>query len=319
MDAFSGRLCFVHHSGASRPVAADVAARPLIGYPARLMTSPSLPVREQALELLANVDSSARQRFAWSDLRQGLASHRLYFTLGWLDIKLRYRGSVLGPFWLTLSTAIMVMSMGVLYSQLFHMELHRYLPYLALSLVLWNTLGGIVTDACNAFTSAEGTIRAVRMPFTIHAARTVVRNIIVLAHNVVVIVAVFAYFRLWPGSVALASLPGLTLWLLDSVAACLLLGTFCARFRDIPPIVASLMQIAFFLTPIIWQPELLGRGIEYLVLNPFYPLLAVVRDPLLGNMPGGLIWTTAVGWSVLLCAASWLVFARVRGRLAFWV
>ena len=278
-----------------------------------------MPMNEQALELPATVDPSARQRFALSDLIEGLAAHRLYFTLGWLDIKLRYRGSVLGPFWLTLSTAIMILSMGVLYSQLFHMEVEHYLPYLALSLVLWNTLSGIVTDACNAFTSAEGTIRAVRMPFTVHAARMVVRNVIVLAHNVVVIVAVFAYYRLWPGATALGSLPGLLLWLIDSIAACLLLGTFCARFRDIPPIVASVMQIAFFLTPIIWQPELLGRGIEYLVVNPFYPLLAIVRDPLLGAMPGGLIWTAAVCWSALLCVGAWLVFARVRGRLAFWV
>ena len=277
------------------------------------------PVPEQGIDLRANLSYGERQRMALLDVGEGLAAYRLAVTLGWLDIKLRYRGSVLGPFWLTLSTAIMVLAMGLLYSELFHMELQNYLPYLALSLVLWNTLGAIVSDACTCFTSSEGTIRSIRMPFTIYATRAVVRNMLVLLHNVVVIIGVFAWYEVWPGAAAFVSLPGVLLWLVDSLASCLLLGAFCARFRDVAPIVGSIMQIAFFLTPIIWKPELIDGNAVYLLLNPFYPLLALVRDPLLGNIPTWDIWAAAAGWSALLCAASWLLFARVRGRLAFWV
>ncbi len=283
------------------------------------MPSLLLPARERGIDLLANVGAGARQRVAWQDVTDGLAAWRLTATLGWLDIKLRYRGSVLGPFWLTLSTAIMVLAMGVLYSQLFHMEVQKYLPYLALSLVLWNTLGGLVTDACTCFTSAESSIRSLRMPFTIHATRAVVRNVFVLLHNVVVIVGVFAWFDVWPGVTAFAALPGIVLWVVDALAACLLLGAFCARFRDVAPIVGSIMQIAFFLTPVIWQPELITDNAQYLVLNPFYPLLALVRDPLLGVMPGPGVWIAAAVWSAVLCLFAWTLFARVRGRLAFWV
>lgn len=285
----------------------------------RSMSITTEAVHEHSVELLANLTPEARRKIALRDFRDGLAMRRLAMTLGWLDIKLRYRGSVLGPFWLTLSTAVMVLAMGVLYSQLFHMELHDYMPYLALSLVLWNALGGIVGDACVCFTSADSTIRAVRLPFAIYAARALVRNGLVLAHNVIVIVGVFAYYNSWPGVAALASLPGLALWICDALAACLLLGAICARFRDIPPIVASIMQIAFFLTPVIWRPELIGPNARYLVLNPFYPMMAVVRDPLLNHLPDWSVWVSAVGWSALLCVAAWLVFARVRGRLAFWV
>ncbi len=283
------------------------------------MPSLLLPARERGIDLLANVGAGARQRVAWQDVTDGLAAWRLTATLGWLDIKLRYRGSVLGPFWLTLSTAVMVLAMGVLYSQLFHMEVQKYLPYLALSLVLWNTLGGLVTDACTCFTAAEGSIRSLRMPFTIHATRAVVRNVFVLLHNVVVIVGVFAWFDTWPGVTAFAALPGIVLWVVDALAACLLLGAFCARFRDVAPIVGSVMQIAFFLTPVIWQPELIADNAQYLALNPFYPLLALVRDPLLGVMPGLGVWIAAAVWSAVLCLLAWTLFARVRGRLAFWV
>ncbi len=77
-----------------------------------------------------------RSRKAARDLREAAALWRLCGTLAWLDIKLRYRGSLLGPFWLTLSTGVMVGSMGVIYAGLFKINLHDYLPFLALSLVL---------------------------------------------------------------------------------------------------------------------------------------------------------------------------------------
>ena len=209
--------------------------------------------------------------------------------------------------------------MRVLYSQLFHLELHAYMHYLALSLVLWNALSGIVTDACLAFTSAEGTIRSIRLPYTVYASRAVVRNVLVLAHNIIVIVAVFAWYDVWPGLPALGSLVGMLLWLADAMAACMLLGALCARFRDIPPIVGSIVQIAFFLTPIIWRPELIGTGARWLVLNPFYPLLSLVRDPLLNQVPATEVWVAGFVWSGVLCLAAGLLFARVRARLAFWV
>ena len=201
---------------------------------------------------------------------------------------------------------------------LFHQDLHTYLPFLALSLVTWNAIGGLVGDACNTFTQAEGTIRAMRMPFFVHALRVVVRTAISFAHNLPVIVGVFAIFSVWPGYVAAQSLLGFVLWTVDGFAACLLLGSLCARFRDIPPIVGSIMQIAFFISPIIWKPELVQNG-WWLPLNPFYTLLEVVRAPLLGERPGDMVWLSAVGYSAVFCTLAWLVFARLRSRLAFWV
>ncbi len=262
----------------------------------------------------------ARQKLALRDLGETGVLWRLCWTLAWLDIKLRYRGSMLGPFWLTLSTAAMVAAMGGIYARLFHMNLREYLPFLVLSLVLWGFLAALVGDACGAFTSAEGMIRSIRMPFLLYAARIVIRNVLVLAHNLVVIVAVYLLLRVDPGATSLLALPAFGLWLVDGLAASLLLGALCARFRDIPPIVGSVIQMAFFVTPVIWKPELVGPARQALLpLNPFFSLLEIVRAPLLGQVPGAATYLSAVGYSVLLCAMSWLLFARVRGRIAFWV
>ena len=279
----------------------------------------TLPASAELL-LRSNLTWRARQRQALADFSGGFRLWRLALTLGWFDIRLRYRGSVLGPFWLTLSTAVMVAALGVLYAKLFKMALHEYLPYLALSLVLWNTLAGVVTEACVCFTSGEGMIRAMRMPFLLYAERVLVRNIIVFAHNVLVIVAVYAWFDVWPGWNVAGALPGMAVWIVDAAAACLLLGAFCARFRDIPPIIGSVMQIAFFVSPVIWKPDLLTEtGREWLVANPFYTLLEIVRAPLLGGSASLAVWVSVLCYSVALVALSWVVFVRVRGRLAFWI
>jgi lipopolysaccharide transport system permease protein len=259
---------------------------------------------------------------AAADLLDSVRLWRLVWTLAVLDIRLRYRGSVLGPFWLTLSTAVMVGAMGFLYSRLFHTDTATYLPFLSLSLVLWNFINTLTTEGCTCFTMSESVIRAMRMPLSLHAARVVVRNILVLGHNIVVIVAVFIIMKKVPGAMSIAIVPAFMLWLVDAVAVSLLLGTFCARYRDVPPIVASLMQIAFFISPILWSPTVLahrGIGVYLINWNPLYALIEIVRGPLLGTPMTMQIWGVALGYSALLFALAAITFARARARIAYWV
>jgi lipopolysaccharide transport system permease protein len=278
------------------------------------------PSENVVLDLSADQSWGDRNRAAWRDLRGGLAQWRLVWTLAWLDIRLKYRGSMLGPFWLTISTGAMVVAMGILYAVLFRLDLRDYIPYLGLSLVLWGFAGAVVSDASGAFTNNEGLIRSVRMPFTLYAARIVVRNVIILAHNAVVVVVVNLVLWTWPPlEVAWLALPGMVLWLTVSLALGLLLGALCARLHDVPPIVANLMQMAFFLSAVIWKPEQLGDREWILALNPFFCLLEVVRGPLFGQVPSGLVLGSALAYSAVLFVVAWLVFARVRGRIAFWL
>lgn len=276
-------------------------------------------VREAAIRQVAQTPAT-RQGRALRDLREAASLWRLCWTLAWLDIKLRYRGSLLGPFWLTLSTAVMVGAMGGIYAGLFRMNLREYMPFLVLSLVLWGFLSTLVTDASVGYTASEGLIRSVRMPFTLYAARIVVRSVLILAHNLLVVVAMFAIFDCWPGWTALIALAGFAVWLVDAFALSVLLGAVCARFRDIPPIVASLLQIAFFVTPVIWKPELVGPDRQWLLpFNPFFDLIEIVRAPLLDMVPSRIELAAALCFSAALCLLAWFAFVRVRGRIAFWV
>ena len=72
---------------------------------------------------------------ALRDLLQGFSSLHLWPMLGWQEVRMRYRRSVLGPFWLTLSIAVLLGAMGPLYGRLLNQDLSAYYPHLAVSFI----------------------------------------------------------------------------------------------------------------------------------------------------------------------------------------
>lgn len=264
----------------------------------------------------AHPQRGARAR---ADLLEGFQRWRLAWVLARTDITHRYRGSVLGPLWVTISTAVMLISLGFLYAKLFQIEVGAYLPWLAVSLIIWAMIGQAVTEACTTITAAEGVVRQMPLPYSVHALRTVFRNAVVAAHNLPLIIVVFLIFGVAPGWGALWAIPGLILLAINVFWGSLLLGLLCARFRDIPPIVTNVMQLAFFMSPVLWKPELLGEGQKWLVLNPFYVVMEVVRGPLVEGGAPASIWAAAILFTAALVAVSALFFVRFRARLAFWI
>lgn len=256
---------------------------------------------------------------ATEDLATGLGRWRLAAALAWLDLRNRYRGSVLGPLWLTLSTAVMLVGLGLLYSQLLRLSLRDYLPHLAVSLVVWHAIAGLVNDAAVSLSSQEGVIRQMRLPYSVHILRCVFRNGLIAAHNLPLIVVVFLATGHLPGPEAVLAILGLVILAVNALAATIFLGMLCARFRDIGQIVASVMQLAFFMTPIMWKPELLGEWRWTLPLNPFYALLETVRGPLVEGGGPLIAWIAALFYTAALLVLALAFFIRYRGRIAFWV
>lgn len=286
--------------------------------------SRSAQASSQPVIIAASHGWRGRAAAAVNDLGETMRLWPLVWTLSLFDIRLRYRGSLLGPFWLTLSTAVMIAAIGFVYAQLFRQNAAAYLPFLAISLVLWGFINAITAEGAVCFSGSVAMIRAMRMPHALHAARVVMRNLLVLAHNLAVIVVVFLVFPQHLSWSMFSLLPALALWAVDAFAVSLLLGLVGARFRDVPPIVGSIMQIAFYVTPIMWSPAMLvhrglGLSLALIELNPFYGLMEILRGPLLGQAVSPLAWLNALGYSAVLLAVSFLLFVRARPRIPYWV
>jgi ABC-2 type transport system permease protein/lipopolysaccharide transport system permease protein len=256
---------------------------------------------------------------AWGDLVEGMSKSWMWSAMAMQDIKLRYRGSVLGPFWLTLSMVILVAAIGLIYARLFNMEISRYLPFLAIGLVVWQFVSMLITDGCQTFLAVQHVVQQVRLPFSVHAWRTVYRNLIVLGHNMLTVPFVLLLFGVPVGWSVLSIVPALALLMINGLWVSILLGMLSARYRDVPPIVASFVQVAFFVTPIFWPPEAVGWWAPFLPLNPLFAAVDVVRAPLLGSAPLAYSWTVLLVATVVGCAATFAIFVKFRSRIAYWV
>ena len=272
------------------------------------------------MSVAAPPTNMARLRLARAraDLVGGLRRWELWGTLGWHDIRQRYRRSTLGPFWLTISMGVMVGSLGFVYAELFGHALADYMPHLALGLIAWGFISNPLLDGCNIFIGSEGVIRQLRAPLSVHLFRMMWRNLIILAHNMVIYVVLLVAFRLWPGAAGLLALPGLLILCLNGLWTGLLLGLLSARFRDIPYMIASVIQILFLLTPILWSADQIENKL-IVELNPLYHLIEVMRAPLIGQVPSATTWGVALGVTALGWVVTLAFFVRFRERIAYWI
>lgn len=254
-----------------------------------------------------------------SDLWVGLGSRQVWGTLGWHDIRQRYRRSVLGPFWFTLSTAIMVVVLGFLYAELLQQEIHDYLPYLAVGLVVWQYIGASINEGSNSFIDSAYLIKQIRLPLTVHVCRIAWRNFVILLHSLPVVVIMLISFGRWPGVESLLIPFALLVLLLHGIWLGVVLGILCARFRDIPPIVTNLVQVAFFFTPVMWSPEILKDRAWVADFNPLYHLIEIIRAPILGKSINSESWIWSIGFLIIGFIFAQLLMYRFRNRIPYWL
>ena len=258
-------------------------------------------------------------RLALKDLIDGLRAYRVWMMLAKMDIRQRYRRSVLGPIWITLTMVIWILAIGPLYSHLLGQPVAQFIPYLALGIITWGLISSVLLEGAAAFVSAENLVRSVKLPYTVHILRMVQRNLIVFAHNLLAFVPFMLWLGIRPQWGWLMAIPGVALILIAAIPTGFLLGMLSARFRDLQQIIASIVQLAFFLTPIFWRVDLLRDRAWLAEINPFHLFLELVRRPIVEGIPplqNYLKVVAIIGLLSLVCAP---FFARYRRRLAFWV
>ena len=284
----------------------------------------SAVVSERKVPPPPTTSDSRSFRRAFKDLSDGLRARELWALLGWQDIKQRYRRWVLGPFWITIATGTTAVAMGALYSKLFKLELSEHLPYVTLGLIIWNLINASILEGAEVFIANEGLIKQLPTPLSVHVYRLVWRQMILFAHNIIIFVIIaMIYPKPWTWT-DLAVIPALGLIALNCVWVSLCFGILATRYRDISPLLNSLVQLLFFMTPIIWNESTLqaqgaGQWAKIVELNPLLHYLDIVRAPLLGADQELRHWVvvlvlTALGW---VFAA--LAMRQYRARVPYWV
>ena len=260
-----------------------------------------------------------RLQSAMLDWWQGTLNCDLWLTLAFYDIMLRYRRSILGPLWITISMAALLTGMGPLYSTLLNIPRSTFFPHLTLGIIWWTFMSSTILEGAGCLISGARFIKQGNFPPIIIIWRNLAKNVLQLLHHAILIVPILMLFRIPLTVSSLAILPGLLLLLINLHFVTLWVAFASARFRDIPQMITSLMQLLMFLTPVFWIPTQISQDSPVLRYNPFSHLLTLVRDPLLGTLPpasavhAALTITLVNGVFALTC---YTLFYR---RLSFWV
>jgi len=264
---------------------------------------------------------------SFADLTGGWEQRQLWGHLGWQDIRQRYRRSVLGPIWISITMAVTAIALGILYAGLFDNDLASQLPNILVGFIIWGFIAGCITEGAEVFTSNVGLITHLPAPLSVHVYRLVWRQTLFFLHNLVVYAVMLVVFPQDLHWTVLAAFPAFGLLVLNGAWVALLLGIVTTRFRDLTPITQSVVQLAFFMTPIVWiyqdflnspNPAIAERA-RLAELNPFLHFVEILRRPMLGQDQELRTWIivlaiTVVGWALTL-----VVFRRYRARVSYWV
>lgn len=254
-----------------------------------------------------------------NELRDCLKRNELWLYLAWLDIKLRYRRTKLGPLWMILFTFITTVCTGTLATLLFKMQFGRYFPYVCLGMIVWAYISTIITDSCSLFITQTSLIKNTNVSLLNFCLRMYVRNTIVFFHALVIAACVILYFQVPINLNLLLLVPGLLIFMLTTIALSIILGFFSARYRDIQQLIQSTLGLLVFVTPIMWQADMLGSR-QYLVnLNPLTHYISIMREPLLGRTPTSLNYMVAICFTAFILLSATFFYNKYRKRLVHWL
>lgn len=237
------------------------------------------------------------------------------------DLKNRYRGTILGIAWSLVTPLGLVAIIGTVFSLLWGISMKVFVPYLFSGLIPWLYISACAQGGTTSFISAQGYIKQTQTPIEIFPIRTALVEFTNLLFGLGAFFIVYLFIS--PENFnyfMLMVVPALIIWLVFGISLATLAALINTHIRDYAPLQGLIIQGFFYVTPIVWKPDILAEknyGIIY-QLNPIYYMLEIIRRPLLGEMVTDFhVWTIALGITLLLACASVLFTIRIGRKITF--
>ena len=253
------------------------------------------------------------------DLWAGLKSPRIWLLLAWYDLEARYRRTILGPLWHTLTMAGWIIGLAVIFSTIRYRSDETFLVYLSAGVTGWTLLAGILSEASTAFQRGANLLSTYDLPASVHIFRSVTNQLIMFAHTLVVMAGILIYTGTALTPYSLLLIPALGLYFVFGVGATMCLALLGARFRDVAPALGAMLAFLFLVTPVFWRRESLGDRTWIADYNPLYHVLEIIRSPLMGVPADPASWGVATALAIGLTAVGTLAFVRFRRVLNYWI
>jgi|GEM_PF-5319151 len=255
-----------------------------------------------------------------SDFKGGFSRWKTWFYLAFLNVKRRYANSVIGPNWTLITNSIFVVCVALLFSGLNSDTVISFGSFLAFGYITWTLLTDFVMTGNSLFLQERRYLNNGGVTLTGIALKFTFTQLLLFAHNIPILVVAFILAK---GSLfgLCFALLGYLVLIFNGFFYLLWVGGICARFRDITIAIATVMKLAFFLTPIFWYPDPGGSSIRTLFAkyNPFHYFLTVIRESALEGIVSLNAWLVVLGITFLNVTLSLILFPTVKKQIVYWI
>jgi ABC-type polysaccharide/polyol phosphate export permease len=240
-----------------------------------------------------------------------------------MDLRTRYRRSVLGMGWSLLHPIAMTAILCTMFHKIFNLSLVDYAPYVLAGLAFWNYILGVTVQGCLSIFQGESYIRQYPAPLAIYPLRTALGAAIHFLIALSVVVALSWYIHGFGNLAALLSLiPTIILLLILGWSLAVLASLTTVYFQDTQHLAEVGFQLLFYATPIIYMEEMLTRQRMAWLLhfNPMVTLLRLIREPILSaRVPDITTFACAVGIVCIAATAATLMLYRLQRQIIFYL
>lgn len=180
-------------------------------------------------------------------------------------------------------------------------------------------LSATIIDSSLTFTSHESFIKEVRIPYNTYIFKNITKNFLIFLHNIIIVFIVMFFFPLTPNLNFFLIIPGIILFFINLYSFNTIIAIICTRYRDLSNVVQVILQMMFFLTPILWEFDRTNGLQKVALFNPLFHMVDIIRAPILGIMPFGMTYILiSISAFILFIVAMYLLNKKINS-ISLWL
>jgi len=234
------------------------------------------------------------------------------------DLKTKYSNSVLGFIWTMLNPLLMMLVLYLVFNNVFRFEQEHFALYLLIGIMSWRFFANGTSVAMVSIVGKPSLVTKIFIPREILTFSIVTSALISSLLEFIVLIPLLLLFgaSLSPMILIFPLLHVLYFVLVYGVA--LALASFYVYFRDLSPIWEVVLQVGFFLSPIVYPSSLIPEKYQfYYMLNPITRLIEMYRDVLLnGVLPSPKDFGLVITFGIMFYFAGSAIFKHLSRRFA---
>ncbi len=265
-----------------------------------------------------SIESTSRK---WFDGKELWRYRELFYFFTWRDIKIKYKQTALGFFWAILQPLLMMLIFTLFFGRALNIPSQNlpYPVYVFSGLLIWNMFSTGLSNAANSMVSNAAIIKKIYFPRLIIPVSAILVAFFDFLMAFILFIPILLFYQqpvsitaivVWPAAIVICMIAtlGLGSWL----------AALNVKYRDFRYVIPFLIQVLFFLTPVIYPLSMLDYPVlQYvLVCSPMYAAVELFRYPITGIMPDIYFISISLGSGILFLVIGILYFKRTEDFFA---